>query len=156
VFNLPLARTFLVLATLSVPGTAAFAAAATPEFIVQLEQQLTDALSRVDVPAIERLWAPDFVFIAPNGRMFTKPERLARLAPADTVEGGGGATAENDKVTARVFGRTAVVVVYSTWHDIADGSDVPERYVATHVWTERRARWQLVSAHVTRVKDDVR
>lgn len=152
--NLPLARAFLILAVFSVPSTAAFAAGTTREFIVRLEQQLTDALSRVDVPTIERLWADDFVFIAPNGRMFTKPERVARLTPADKVESGGGATAENDKVTARVFGRTAVAVVYSIWRGSADGLDFSERYVATHVWTERRGHWQLVLAHVTQVKDD--
>jgi ketosteroid isomerase-like protein len=154
--NLCLARAFLILATFAVPSSAAVAAGPTREFIVQLEQQLTDALSRVDVPTIERLWADDFVFIAPNGRMFTKPERVARLAPADKVEsgGGGGATAENNKVTARVFGRTAVAVIYSNWHGGADGGDFSERYVATHVWTERGGRWQLVLAHVTQVKED--
>jgi ketosteroid isomerase-like protein len=145
----------LILATLVVPNTAAFAQAAMQDVIVQLEQQLTDALSHVDVPTIERLWADDFVFIAPNGREFTKPERLARLAPAQKAESSGGATAGNDKVTARVFGRAAVVIVYSTWKGNADGHDFLEHYVATHVWAKRGSRWQLVSAHVTQMKDDV-
>src|SRR5450755_3512381 len=47
------------------------------------EQELNDALSAVDVKTIDKIWAEDFVFVNPSGRISNKAKRMAGLKPSD-------------------------------------------------------------------------
>jgi ketosteroid isomerase-like protein len=120
--------------------------------IVQLEQQLTEALSRSDSRTIEALWADDLVWIGPNGRSSSKAEQLAGMRAATAVQ---VLTAINKRVDVRIYGTTAVAVVTSTWADVQAGSagsaGKHSDYVATHVWNRTGDSWRLVAAHISRL-----
>jgi ketosteroid isomerase-like protein len=117
--------------------------------IVQLEQQLTEALSRSDARAVDVLWADDLVWVGPNGRSSSKAEQLAAMR-ADTATSALSAT--NKRVDVRIYGTTAVVTVISTWVNTAAGSDAKHTdYIATHVWNRTGGAWHLVAAHISRL-----
>jgi ketosteroid isomerase-like protein len=118
--------------------------------ITRLEQQLTDALVRNDVSAVDRLWSEDLIFIGTDGKASTKARRLAGMsAPASS--GDAVVAATNDDVKVRLYGQTAVVTLLSTWKVHAGERDFSDRYMTTHIWTRQRGRWQLVAAHVSKV-----
>jgi ketosteroid isomerase-like protein len=118
--------------------------------LVRLEQKLTDALVRNDVANVERLWADDLMFVGTDGKSSTKTERLASMkAPASPAIAVLSAT--NDEVKVRLYGETAVVTLLSTWNVRVNDRDSSNRYSTTHVWTRKRGRWLLVTAHVSRV-----
>src|SRR6266852_942246 len=82
--------------------------------ITRLEQQLTDALIRNDVAAVDSLWSEDLVFIGTDGKTSTKARRLAGMkAPASS--GDAVVTTTNDDVKVRLYGQTAFVTLLSTW-----------------------------------------
>lgn len=130
-------------------------AAATPTVdtpdrqIRQLEQQLNDALSSVDVKTIDKIWAEDFVFVNPSGRITNKVQRMEGLKPADAST--PLLTSTVDDVQLRVYGTTAVAIVKTTWRGTVDAKLIADPYVATHVWKLSGAQWQLTSAHVSQV-----
>lgn len=135
-------------ASLSAVATAAEGAAmpAAAQEIVRLEKELGAALSRVDLPLIDKMWAPDLLYISPNGKVFDKPQRMASMeasakAPpvASTV----------DDVQVRVYGKTAVAIVKTTWRGTTDGKPFADSFIATHVWVKSAPGWRLAGAQVT-------
>jgi len=119
--------------------------------VTRLEEQLSDALVRLDVRAVENLWSDDLVFVGPNGKVSTKTERLAGMKapinPADPIVSG----TTNDEIKVRIYNDTAVVTLLSTWKGKTNAQEFTDRYMTTHVWAKQRGRWLLVSAHVTRL-----
>ncbi|MDP9009781.1 MAG: nuclear transport factor 2 family protein [Pseudomonadota bacterium] len=118
--------------------------------IRHLEELLNDALSTVDTKTIDRLWAEDFVFVAPSGRIANKAQRMAGLKPADSSAPPLISTL--DDVQVRRYGTTAVAIVKTTWRGSMDAKSFVAPYVATHVWVRSGASWRLASAHVSQVE----
>jgi uncharacterized protein (TIGR02246 family) len=118
--------------------------------IVDLEQKLTEALSRSDFRAVDILWADDLVWVGANGRSSSKAEQLARMRTTTTA---GLLTATNKRVDVRIYGTTAVVTVVSAWASStgAGSAAKPTDYVATHVWNRESGGWRLVAAHISRL-----
>lgn len=57
-----------------------------------------------------------------------------------------------DNINVRVFGEAAVVTATQTERSQFRGADSGGRFQYTHLWVKRRGRWQVVAAHVTRLK----
>jgi ketosteroid isomerase-like protein len=131
------------------------ARAGTPAPLVEseirgLESELNAALSKVDAKAIDRLWADDFVFVNPSGRIANKAQRMERLKPPDPTAPALISTV--DDVQIRVYGDSAVAIVRTTWRGSIDGKAIADPYIATHVWVHSAEQWRLASAHVSRVE----
>jgi ketosteroid isomerase-like protein len=123
-----------------------FARADATQDLIRLEQQLTDALARSDAQLVNTLWADDLVWIGINAKASSKPERLAGMKTPDPSV----ISAKNNEMKVRIYGDTAVVTVSSTWTTRSGNVDSKVDYMATHVWTKRRGKWQLVSAQIAR------
>jgi ketosteroid isomerase-like protein len=117
--------------------------------IMKAEAQLADAFTRQDVTKIDQLWGDDFVFIAPNGKVFTKQQRLAGMKPlpADATP---TLINRNDQVVVRVYGNSAVATVLSSWQ--AANAATGDQYQATHFWVKQGGRWRMVAAQVAQRK----
>jgi ketosteroid isomerase-like protein len=118
--------------------------------IRQCEQELNDALNAIDVKSIDKIWADDFLFVNPSGRVTDKQKRMAGLKPSDPATPSLMSTI--DDVQVRVFGTLAVAIVKTTWRGAVDAKPVVDSYVATHVWNRSGGRWRLTSAHVSHVE----
>lgn len=112
---------------------------------------MSDALVRLDVRAVEKLWSDELVFVGPTGKVSTKAERLAGMKvpiePSDAIV----SLTTNDEIKVRLYGDTAVVTLLSTWKGRTNGQEFSDRYMTTHVWAKQRGRWLLVTAHVSRL-----
>ena len=139
----------LLTALLLVPGPAA-QADTTDDFIL-LEQQLTDALGRSDARAIDGLWSDDLVWIGLNGKPSSKAQRLAGMTASVDTSAPAVVTVNNKRVESRVYGKTAVVTVLSTWTTRTSNGESASDYMATHVWNKQHGSWRLVSAHISRM-----
>jgi hypothetical protein len=86
------------------------------------------------------------VFVFPNGTLSRKGERLKAQVPPTA---GPRLVATNDSVQVQYDDtHVAVVTVLSSWRF---GDNVPEHYIATHIWIKRAQGWRLISAQVARV-----
>jgi ketosteroid isomerase-like protein len=118
--------------------------------IRQQELQLNDALSALDVETIDKIWADDFLFVNPSGRVTNKAQRMAGLKPAHpSIQ---PIVSAIDDIQLRVFGTSAVAIVKTTWRGSVDAKPIADSYVATHERIRSGARWQLTSADVSQVE----
>ena len=138
----------LILAVLAVGCVTAAHQNAESE-IRQAEAQLADAFTRQDVTIIDALWSDDFIFTAPNGKVFTKQQRLSGMKPLPP-DATPTLINRNDQVVVRIYGDSAVAMVLSTWQ-MANAS-TGDQYQATHVWVKKQGRWQMVAAQVAQLK----
>jgi ketosteroid isomerase-like protein len=126
------------------------ASGAVPEQeICAAEAQLATALSNVDVDALSRLWADDFVSTMADGRVTTGKKRLESLRK-QKPDANSHVTNENQQVDVHVQGDWALVLVTSSW--VASGKPVGSQYQATHIWAKRNGQWRLIAAHISEVK----
>jgi ketosteroid isomerase-like protein len=137
--------------TLSVFTPPSYARESPQQQLRRLEDELSLALVRRDAVALESLWHDDLIFIGTNGRQFGKVERIAGQKTATPPQ--PGETNVNDEVVVRVDGDSAVVTVRSTWTFPASPNPSVGHYLALHVWTHERGRWQLVAAQVALLRD---
>jgi len=145
----------LALFTINLPLYAAHAQApgasrvGAEQEILAAEAQLAAALSSVDVDALSRLWADDFVSTMADGRVTTGKKRLESLR-TQKPDANSRVTNENQHVDVHVQNEWAFVLVTSSW--VASGNPVGSPYQATHIWAKRNGQWRLVAAHISEVK----
>jgi len=117
--------------------------------VARREEELNTALMKCDAASLDRLWDDEMTFVFPNGRLATKPERLAGLKRCTP----GSPASETESVQTKIHGDIAVAIVSSKWTGTSDGKPMAARFRATHVWARRAGRWALVSAHVSQIKE---
>ena len=69
-----------------------------------IEKYRTALLHR-DIPALERIWADDYVFLNASGEVVTKTQRLANLKSAATSF---ESIKEEENLTVRIYQNSAV------------------------------------------------
>jgi ketosteroid isomerase-like protein len=117
------------------------------QVLLKLQDEEDRALLRVDVDALNRLWADDILFPNDNGQLLTKAQRLdearTRIHNFDVFR--------HDDIHVEVYnGNTGVVIVYSATSKKYGGkvSGGPRR--ASIVWFKRAdGQWQMVEHQVT-------
>lgn len=125
------------------PKTSGNSGDATAE-VLRFEDQRLQALRQNDASALERLLAPEYVFVATLGVERPRAEILAGIARAS---GPRRSQLEDDGVEVRVYGNTAVV----TGRTITRLPD-PERTTSTRftrVWVKFGSEWRLVVYQAT-------
>jgi len=117
------------------------------EEVLGAERDWLSAHLRLDVTALDRLMAPDYVQIDDSGGLVDKEEVLASFRSG----GRNWTEAHSDDHRVRVYGEVAVVV--GRWRargtNTGKAFDYVARYVA--VWVRRDGRWQMVSDQATPV-----
>ena len=73
--------------------------------IRQLIQKYHTALLQRDVPALEKIWADDYVFVNAAGDVLTKAQRLANVKSGRTTL---GSLNDEEDITVRVYQNSAV------------------------------------------------
>jgi hypothetical protein len=133
-------------------ASAPASAAETVQAITRLEEEFVRAALAADLPALERLWAADYQFTAPNGMLVTRDAYLAMLARKAVVYDRLALSG----LKVRVFGDAATVTGRVDVHGkaidhIVDGVDD-----FLTVYVKRDGRWQQVASHYLRVPGSTR
>jgi CubicO group peptidase (beta-lactamase class C family)/ketosteroid isomerase-like protein len=149
--------------------TALAAALATPAFAQvprtqsaptdaeQTLRRLSNAWAKLpltrDVSLLKRIWAPDLLYVRPDGSVFGKEEGIAQFEKArDKVS-----SAENSNVKIRVYGGAAAVVTgdFHVAGSDPDGKPFDVRSRFTNVWVLQDGAWQCVSGHASVLPSNV-
>ena len=116
--------------------------------IKDLSAQWSIAYLKNDTSILERIWAPEFVYVEPSGHRFTKAEGIAALA-----QGGEQHTAsEASSIDVRVYGGGTVAVDIGDYREAGrgrDGKPFERKSRFTNVWVLRNGTWQCVSGHAS-------
>ena len=81
----------------------------------QTIEKYRTALLQRDIPALEKIWADDYVFVNASGEVLTKAQRLANVkSGATTLE----SIKEEENMTVRVYQNSAVATSRVTIKDI--------------------------------------
>jgi len=112
----------------------------------QTIEKYRTALLQRDIPALEKIWADDYVFVNASGEVRTKAQRIASLK--------SGATAlesinEKENITVRVYQNSAVAMSRVTIKGKYSGQPTGGQYRSTHVWVKGPEGWQLVANQLT-------
>lgn len=132
--------------TLAVPALAQTAMSKAEQEIRAAEHLWNEARVKADVAALDRLLADGWTVTHGGGTMDTKAQYLADLKSGDRKF---SADVNEDQVTIRFYGDTAVVAGLSdskvTFKGQVQGG--PLRF--TRVYVKRDGRWQMVVSHAT-------
>jgi ketosteroid isomerase-like protein len=115
--------------------------------LMQIEQELLDALLKGDTSAAQRYTADTYIFTGPDGTVMDKGRSIADLKSGDLkIE-----SSKLDDMKVQAYGDTAVVTYRSTDKGNYKGSDLSGQYRWTDVFVKRNGRWQIVAGQGTRI-----
>ena len=135
---------------LAQPATAVTPAqeAAIEAGIKDLSTQWSTAYLKNDTSVLERIWAPDFVYVEPSGHRFTKAEGIAALKTG----GERHTVSEASSIDVRVYGGGTVAVDIGDYKEAGkdkDGKPFERASRFTNVWVLKDGAWQCVSGHAS-------
>ena len=147
----------LIAAVLSVWVCAGVAVAAPPQLtndptavnaIKQLEQDMGDAMVRVDIDTLNQIYADDFVTVASSGKIITKKDLLRDFESFhDKLE-----SFDMGPTDVQVFGNVAVAYGSVSEKRIRDGKNTSGDFVWMDLLEKRDGKWVVVRSAGARVK----
>jgi uncharacterized protein (TIGR02246 family) len=124
-------------------GTGSGQNGSTEQAIRQADQERIQAQIHADGPALDRLYAADFLGVGPSGTVRTKAQVIADFTSGELKF----QSITTDEVRVRVYGDTAVETGLSTMVGQDKGKAVPRDTRFTRVWVKQNGAWRLVANH---------
>ena len=118
--------------------------------IKDLSTQWSTAYLKNDASILERIWAPDFVYVEPSGHRFTKAEGIAALKSG----GERHTVSEASSIDVRVYGGGTVAVDIGDYTEAGkdkDGRPFERSSRFTNVWVLKDGAWRCVSGHASAI-----
>ena len=114
--------------------------------ILKLEEELTHTEMRVDVEALNGVYADDIMVTAPIGLVVDKPavmHEIRQAAQKAKIE-----SYDKNDLKVRAYGADVAVTSYiMTAKATFDGIKINRQFCITNVWMRRDGRWQIVARH---------
>lgn len=104
------------------------------------ERQLAESLGKNDTSVLERIFAPDCLWVLPDGTILDKPQAISAIS-----SGSAYSLLRNKSVSVRVFGTTAVAHGTDEWQRGQEHGT----FSWTSTWLLRNGRWQIVQVQDT-------
>ena len=123
-------------------------AASDHEQILQLERDWVKSFVTGDVAANERIVADDFLGTEPDGKRGTKADLIGEVKTGEALASN---RLNEDDVTIRFYGQTAIVNGSESWKRKSDG--VSGRFIWTDIFVKRNGKWQVVASQDLEVLD---
>lgn len=120
----------------------------TQKLLLALERSWMDSLKVGDADSLGQIISNDFAFASP--RIVGGKDRIKYLEYA--LHDLKLASYELDKVTVRLFGRTAIVSGLLKQQATVKGEDWSGNYLVTDVWINRSGVWRVVSRHESPIR----
>jgi ketosteroid isomerase-like protein len=124
----------------------------TEKEILKLEEQLTQTEMRVDVDALDQIYADDIMVTAPIGICVDKPAVMAEVRQA--AEKAIVGRYDKDDLKVRAYGDTAVSSYRMTAEATFDSTPIKRSLCITNVWMKRDQRWRIVARHTASLPND--
>lgn len=124
----------------------------TEDEIRKLEEELTQTEMRVDVDALDRIYADDIMVTAPIGICVDKPAVMTEVRQAADKAVVG--RFDKDDLKVRSYGNTAVSSYRMTAEATFEGVEIKRQLCITNVWMKRSDQWQIVARHTASLPSD--
>lgn len=118
--------------------------------ILRLEEDLTRTEMRVDIEALDRIYADDIMVTAPIGLCVDKPAVMAEVQQA--ADKAKVERYDKDDLKVRAYGDTAVTSYRITAKAMFEGIEINRQFCITNVWMKRGGRWQIVARHTANLE----
>jgi len=120
--------------------------------IIRLEEQLTQTEMRLDVEALDQIYADDIMVTAPIGICVDKPAVMTEVRQA--AEKAVLGRYDKDDLKVRAYGDTAVSSYRMTAEATFEGKEIKRQLCITNVWMKRNGSWQIVARHTASLPGD--
>jgi len=110
-------------------------------------QAACDAFRLRDIPALERLLAPEFTLVGTNAEIQSRAQAIEEVRAGDPQY----ERFENHSMSARVYGDTAVVQGITSLKGRSGGTPFALDVRFTDTLVRVNGRWSIVVSHVTRI-----
>lgn len=120
--------------------------------IVRLEEDLTQTEMRLDVSALDRIYAEDIMVTAPIGICVNKDAVMTEVRQA--AEKAVIGRYDKDVLKVRSYGDTAVSSYRMTAWATFEGNEIKRELCITNVWMKRNGDWQIVARHTASLPND--
>ena len=116
--------------------------------ITQLENDMGDAMIRVDLVKLDQIYGDDFVTVGSSGKVITKKDLLRDFESFHDKL----VSFENGPMDVQVFGDVAVVHAGVTEKRVRDGKDASGDFVWMDLLKKRDGKWVVVRSAGSRLK----
>jgi len=120
--------------------------------IARLEEDLTQTEMRLDVSALDRIYAEDIMVTAPIGICVNKDAVMTEVRQA--AEKAVIGRYDKDVLKVRSYGDTAVSSYRMTAWATFEGNEIKRELCITNVWMKRNGDWQIVARHTASLPND--
>lgn len=120
--------------------------------ILKLEEELTQTEMRLDVAALNRIYADDIMVTAPLGFCVDKPGVMAEVCEAAAKARVERYDKEDLKV--RAYGDTAVTSYRIAAKGRFEETEINRQFCMTNVWMKREGSWQIVARHTANLEQE--
>ncbi|HSE32062.1 MAG TPA: nuclear transport factor 2 family protein [Pyrinomonadaceae bacterium] len=124
----------------------------TEKQILRLEEELTQTEMRVEVQALDRIYADDIMVTAPIGICVDKPAVMNEVRQA--ADKAVVAKYDKDDLKVRAFGDTAVSSYRMSAEATFEGVEIKRQLCITNVWMNRNGDWKIVARHTASLPND--
>lgn len=108
-------------------------------------EQVGRSFGENDAALFARLTTDDYTFVAPNGAIQTKAQRLIPLRSGALHY----ASSQYDEIVVRVYGSTAVATARVITKATMNGADFSGKFRATLVFARIDGAWKMVASHAS-------
>jgi len=115
--------------------------------LLAVEDAWTQALIKVDIPALDKLYATEYLFTDPSGAALTRDQDIASTRSGEFVV----KAIRLEDVKVHVYGNFATVTGINHLTATEKGGDASGDFRFTDVFVKRDGRWQCVATQATRV-----
>ena len=124
----------------------------TEKEIRRLEEELTQTEMRVDVQALDRIYADDIMVTAPIGICVDKPAVMneIRMAADKAIID----KYDKEDLKVRAYGDTAVSSYRMSAAATFEGTESKRQLCITNVWMKRDGDWKIVARHTASLPND--
>lgn len=112
-----------------------------------IDASWNDLRLKADVAGLDKLLADDWLLTHSDGRVQDKQDYLQELSSRSR----SNQAIENEGVSIRRYGETAVVTGTSVQAGTSNGVPWSGRFRYTRVWILREGHWQMVASHSSRI-----
>ena len=120
--------------------------------LFRLEEELTQTEMRVDVQALDKIYADDIMVTAPVGICVDKPAVMSEIRTA--AEKAVVGKYDKSDLKVRVYGDTAVSSYRMSAEATFEGMEIKRQLCITNVWMKRNENWQIVARHTASLPND--
>jgi ketosteroid isomerase-like protein len=129
------------------PVARASEAAEVPKALKGRIHEYSEALTKHDLAALDKIWAEGYTFTNGRGQFLTKKERMENIKTGATQF--DSISREEEEI--RVFGDTAVVTGRIVLKALYSGKESSGPYRFINVWAKLKGHWQIVANQITPV-----